>query len=95
MFLIGSSSLKQGITSTTSLDQGGNTCKLLINFKDHMLGKTKGRRRSGQQRMKWLDSIPGSMDTNLSKLQESGGQRSLARCSPHGLKDSQDLRTEQ
>ena len=35
-----------------------------------MLGKTEGRRRRGQQRMKWLDSITDSMHMNLSKLRE-------------------------
>ena len=35
-----------------------------------MLGKTEGKRRSGQQKMKWLDSIFNSTDTNLSKLWE-------------------------
>ena len=35
-----------------------------------MLGKIEGKRRSGWQRMRWLDRVDDSMDMNLSKLQE-------------------------
>ena len=43
-----------------------------------MLGKTKGKRRRGWQRMRWLDNIIDSMDLSLSKLEQTlGGQGSL------------------
>ena len=51
-----------------------------------MLGKIEGRRRRGQQRMRWLDGITDSMGMSLSKLQELVLGR-LVCCSPWGRKD--------
>ena len=42
-----------------------------------MLGKIEGKKRKGWQRMKWLDRSTNSVGMNLSKLQDSEGQRSL------------------
>ena len=54
-----------------------------------MLGQTEGRRRGGQQMMRWLEGITDSMDMCLSKLWEiSEGQESLACWSPWGCKES-------
>ena len=50
-----------------------------------MLGKIEGRRRSGGQRMRWLDSITVSMDMNLSKLREMVEDRGARHAAVHGI----------
>ena len=53
-----------------------------------MLGKTKGKRRRGRQRIRWLDNVTDSVDMNLSKLKRMVKDRKAWCAAVHGVVES-------
>ena len=80
----------EGLMLKLKLQYFGHLMQITDSFeKTLMLGKIEGRRRSGQQRMRWLDGITDSMDMRLSKLQEIVKNREACVLQSMGVTKSQ------